>query len=289
MSSGKKKRVTLMDNTEEMFVPLNDGGGAGAGAFTYSDSDDDDDNDDDDDDLSNIHPTLRREALMADRLSVRLLSVQDDDEDETDRIIRKSLRILNQDFSGSFSDEDEEEELERKEKEAAQRRFRTMIYMAIGGFILLGIGLWLTIPVVIGPPNQPVGPYQLVERQEGNEFFQYYTFYEGRDSVGSNGYNMYVNQEIAANLGIWNVTMERDELDVYNFKRRRRRSEETATAGGGSEDQEAPATATTENLTENLSTKEEPFIYLGSSPTEDGPRNSIRLEGIRRFNRGLFM
>jgi hypothetical protein len=28
---------------------------------------------------------------------------------------------------------------------------------------------------------------------------------------------------------------------------------------------------------------------MGSSPTEEGPRNSIRLEGNRRFNRGLFI
>ena len=35
--------------------------------------------------------------------------------------------------------------------------------------------------------------------------------------------------------------------------------------------------------------KGEPFLYLKSSPTPAGPRNSIRLEGKQRFNRGLFI
>jgi hypothetical protein len=35
--------------------------------------------------------------------------------------------------------------------------------------------------------------------------------------------------------------------------------------------------------------KEEPFLYVGSAPTEAGPRESIRLEGKQRFNRGLFI
>ena len=54
------------------------------------------------------------------------------------------------------------------------------------------------------------------------QFFSYYTFYEGRDSVGSAGYNMYVSHETANALGIVNVTLEADELDVYNTQRRKR-------------------------------------------------------------------
>ena len=61
--------------------------------------------------------------------------------------------------------------------------------------------------------------------------------------------------------------MEPDVLDVYASERK-------------------PAT----NFeTTNASNRTEPFVYLGSSPTEAGPRDSIRLEGIRRFNRGLFI
>jgi hypothetical protein len=108
----------------------------------------------------------------------------------------------------------------------------------------------------VGPPNEPVGPYQLLERQEGMDFFSYYNFYEGKDSVGSNGYLDYVSEERALELGILNVTLEKDPEDVYE------------TNGN--------ATA-------------EPFVYMGSAPTKEGPRESIRLEGKRRFHRGLFI
>lgn len=59
----------------------------------------------------------------------------------------------------------------------------------------------------------------------------------------------------ARQLGIVNVTKEQDVMDVYYSK---------ATGTGP--------------------TKEEPFLYVGSAPTEAGPRESIRLEGKQRFN-----
>ena len=40
---------------------------------------------------------------------------------------------------------------------------------------------------------------------------------------------------------------------------------------------------------DNSTNPTETFIILGSKATPDGPRNSIRLEGRRRFNRGLFI
>lgn len=33
----------------------------------------------------------------------------------------------------------------------------------------------------------------------------------------------------------------------------------------------------------------EPFIYMSTTPTAKGPRNSVRLEGLKRYNRGLFI
>jgi hypothetical protein len=114
----------------------------------------------------------------------------------------------------------------------------------------------------------------LLERQEGEAFFSYYNFYEGRDSVGSNGYNMYVGKAAAESIGIANVTMEEDELDVYNLQDTRRLQVQSEGI---------------DTTTETASPKKEPFIYMGSAPTEKGPRDSIRLEGLRRFNRGLFM
>lgn len=120
-----------------------------------------------------------------------------------------------------------------------------------------------------------MGPYILVERQEGEEFFEYYSFYEGRDSVGSNGYNSYVGMQAARDLGMLNVSYESDELNVFATRQLVRRSMRELDESDGSE---KAATGGTE-----------PFIYMGSSPTSNGPRNSIRLEGNRRFNRGLFV
>ena len=43
------------------------------------------------------------------------------------------------------------------------------------------------------------------------------------------------------------------------------------------------------NSSNSSNNKNETFVYISSSATTDGPRNSIRLEGLRRFNRGLFI
>lgn len=67
--------------------------------------------------------------------------------------------------------------------------------------------------------------------------------------------------EQATNAGILNVTLEEDVEDIYAQK------EESS----------------------NITSTTEPFVYMGSAPTKAGPRDSIRLEGKRRFNRGLFI
>lgn len=94
----------------------------------------------------------------------------------------------------------------------------------------------------------PIGPYRLVEAHEGRDFFSYYDFYNGSDSLGSAGFNAYVSQSRAEELGIVGIIT------------------------GEQED----------------GTKEE-LVYLSSAPTKVGPRDSIRLEGRRRFERGLFV
>ena len=47
------------------------------------------------------------------------------------------------------------------------------------------------------------------------EIFDYYKFYEGQDSVGSNGFHTYVGQQRAMDLGILNLTMDRDFMVRY--------------------------------------------------------------------------
>jgi hypothetical protein len=136
-----------------------------------------------------------------------------------------------------------------KEGLRVRKRVWVMIIGAVIGLIFVITGIVL-VGKVTGPPYQPVGPYSLIERQSGEEFFQYYNFYDGADSVGSNGYNQYVNRDRATERGIVNVTNEVDEIFDEDIR---------------------------------------PFIYMGTAPTNAGPRDSIRLEGTRRFNRGLFM
>ena len=96
--------------------------------------------------------------------------------------------------------------------------------------------------------------------QEGEDFFNYYKFYSGEDSKGSNGFINYVSREVAEELDIANVTFEHD-----------------------TDYEESSHDDPSENP------KEEPFIYMSSSPTAEGPRNSVRLEGLTRYNRGLFI
>jgi Glycosyl hydrolases family 16 len=98
-----------------------------------------------------------------------------------------------------------------------------------------------------------LGPYKLLQCQEGNEFFDYYDFYDGPDSEGSAGYNVYVSDKRAFQLGIANVTRE---MHYENTTGRREKV---------------------------------PFVYMSSAPTLLGPRESIRLEGRTFFNRGLFI
>jgi hypothetical protein len=105
--------------------------------------------------------------------------------------------------------------------------------------------------------------------QEGDDFFGYYTFYEGPDSVGSNGYINYVTEARAREVEIANISYEVDELDQFY---------RSSILDESSDEEEII-----------IPPKKEPFLYLKTAPTEAGPRESIRLEGKRRFNRGLFI
>lgn len=275
--------------------------------FSSSDSDDDEFDDDWEDGT-----TTQQEMRKADRLSRRLLAVDDDDDFAQERILRKSLRLNKpfaqkkpsvQDRLGFLAAQAEEEEqqaslkpfgyaqgpvgrlssrnsgrfrnmledalLEAQEK--ARRRIIAMLSVALF-CVFLALSLAYFGIRKAKPPSQPVGPYKLLERQEGEDFFKYYDFYDGPDSVGSNGYNNYVSQATAIALGIVNVTYEDDELDIFG----RRRLEEVPAENA----QEAAM---------RTSPISEPFIYMSSAPTAEGKRQSIRLEGKRRFNRGLFI
>ena len=219
--------------------------------------------------------------------------------------------------------------------------------------LLLGLGA-----LAAGPPLQPVGEYRILEAQEGENFWEYYDFYAGRDSAGSNGYITYVSRDAAEVGGIIGVSTEevpkRSMIEIYEegdargevdwmaedlafldqLKRRRDREEGGEDAGGGGEEEEEAAAApgasgastaeerakvaTRDTLrgkdsssdgppprlepfnpddgdddgdgdNNSTSVPTETFVIISSSPTPEGPRNSVRLEGLRRFNRGLFI
>ena len=97
------------------------------------------------------------EYAAAERLSMRLLSIPDDDEDEHDRILRESLHLV------ALSTEVQKRKSMRAQQQAGGR-FGFMLAMLVLGLALLGVAFYVGAKV-IGPPSQPLGPYQLVERQ----------------------------------------------------------------------------------------------------------------------------
>eukprot|EP00526_Cylindrotheca_closterium_P013503 CAMPEP_0113647456 /NCGR_PEP_ID=MMETSP0017_2-20120614/25118_1 /TAXON_ID=2856 /ORGANISM="Cylindrotheca closterium" /LENGTH=535 /DNA_ID=CAMNT_0000559509 /DNA_START=176 /DNA_END=1783 /DNA_ORIENTATION=+ /assembly_acc=CAM_ASM_000147 len=232
------------------------------------------------DDTGNVYfanlktASIRRESMAADALSTRLLAIADDDSEAEERILRESLQLDVPLHRRSDSFKDLLSESARMQQKAARNRFISMALLAFVSFAVIGTALYVGVQF-IGPPNVPAGPYRLLERQEGENFFDFWSFYEGPDSAGSNGYITYVSEARAKVLGIANVTMEKDDLDVYfaddddddnnNSTRRKRRRRKL---------KEQP---------------EEPFLYMKTAPTPNGPRESIRLEGKRRYNRGLFI
>ena len=293
----------------------------------------DDDNDDfssDDDGAGEIYyqeldPGNRREMIMADRLSVRLLAAQDDELEE-ERILSESLQLeepadpypplqrrsftnlhhaaqsprrsfpnlQNVAYSSrrSFTNLHHAAQSSRRfrglldealdDQKRAQQKLQWMGLVALLAFVatLVALGYGAKAVIANQPTWQPVGPYRLIERQEGHSLFEAYTSYVGRDSVGSNGYNMYVDQEKAERLGIINVTMEEDVLDVFY---------ESSYLNHSNQNVSLQSASSASSSSSSSSLKKEPFVYVGSAPTEAGPRDSIRLEGNRRFDRGLFI
>lgn len=107
-----------------------------------------------------------------------------------------------------------------------------------------------TQPLTISKEPQGTGPYQLVEAHKGKSFFDYYEFNDGPDSIGSAGYNTYVSNKRAEALDIMKIeTDDKGEDHIY------------------------------------LSSKS------GTTADEYGNRfrESIRLEGKRRFDHGLIL
>lgn len=76
--------------------------------------------------------------------------------------------------------------------------------------LLVGIILTYTATTAIIRDDLPLpsGHYVLVDCQEGLDFFDSYSFYDGPDSSGSAGYNVYVSKNRAVEIGIANTTLD---------------------------------------------------------------------------------
>jgi hypothetical protein len=202
-------------------------------------------------------------AAQARRLSIDLVNCNNDEKMEKEILMRSLDLDSDQSLSENSSEEDiglSFSSIKKKVKRKVKRQTKLMnkstqetlvALMSIASIGLVAIcALFLVGNLLVGPPRQPVGPYKLVDLQEGDDFFSHYIFYNGQDSEGSKGYINYVAREEAFRLGIANVTLETNN---------------------------------------NNNNTEEPFVYMSTSPTEEGPRDSVRLEGLKRYNRGLFI
>jgi hypothetical protein len=207
-NKNNQRRVSIQDPSEG--TPLIISGGTeeeevgvaretaavAAAAATGNEYDDDDSNNSED---PNYHPlgevmfeglkdNERRESIAADKLSMRLLEIDDDDSETEEMILRESLLSMNQDLltlspsrrpSSSSSPRLSTrmslrttggrppmsvEEMEEATRKAALERLCTIIGISVLALLAIGVALYIGVEF-IGPPNMPVGPYELVERQ----------------------------------------------------------------------------------------------------------------------------
>ncbi|OEU14978.1 endo-1,3(4)-beta-glucanase-like protein [Fragilariopsis cylindrus CCMP1102] len=114
------------------------------------------------------------------------------------------------------------------------------------------------------------GSYKLIEKHQGKSFFDYYIFNDGPDSIGSNGYNTYVSKTKAEELNLIHV-----DDDNENSKN------EEGNNNGNKEDSNNGAVyiSSSKGTNENDRNPTTGTIY----------RNSVRLEGKRRFDNGLII
>eukprot|EP00956_Cyclotella_meneghiniana_P004640 scaffold5730_cov55-Cyclotella_meneghiniana.AAC.9 len=280
-----------------------------------------------------------------------------------------------------MQEDEAEEDLKKQRKLLKPSTAQILRILSISLLILIVLYLLLLEGTVLaGPPRLPIGPYKIVEAQVGQHFFDYYDFYSGKDSIGSNGYLYYVSRDVATKNNIVNVITETVDsgsmVEIYDddgaqevdwlledlkfldeLKRRQadekkavdESAKEAVESGGNTttadkslnvtkneESDNNATTAVTKNNTasnasitkKNTTTRRhltktqshleafnpdpvingtttnnnatttagnngnnvtETFVYISSNATEAGPRNSVRLEGRRRFNRGLFI
>jgi hypothetical protein len=125
----------------------------------------------------------RREWMAADRLSERLLEIDDDDDEMEDLILHETLNV---DMDMPLLTLTERGRLLATTKDGIgaaaattpttidwkdmRGRLCSMTSLLVLAFGAICSALWIGAEF-IGPPNQPVGPYQLIERQVRDVLF----------------------------------------------------------------------------------------------------------------------
>jgi len=115
--------------------------------------------------------SARRESIAADRLSMRLLAIDDDDDAMEDLILHETLNIaLSERKADKFQKTqtmpttDGEKIVAKSDNwTAVEGKLFSMTSLCVLAFGLIAASFWIGAEF-IGPPNQPVGPYSLVER-----------------------------------------------------------------------------------------------------------------------------
>lgn len=164
----------------------------------------------------------------------------------------------------SLEEEEDEVDAPLEHSSLLKSKMNVTYVLAIGGGVALMVVVGVLLVVMLAHTYHhhaptpamsmlltPTGPYKLLQSQVGEHFFDFYNFYNGPDSLGSAGHNTYVSETQAWETGLVNVT-------------------------------------TSTNSTEDDGTIFN-YVFIQSKPTAQGMRDSVRLEGKHRFNRGLFI
>jgi hypothetical protein len=165
-----------MDEITTEHTPLVQGKGKKDTNIDYDDTDNSDaDYDIDGSDYFDVFSgsgadSARQESIAADRLSIRLLAIDDDDDVMEDLILHETLNItlleksdkrLHQTSKAPTTDE----KIVAKSDHwtVVEGKLFSMTSLCVLAFGLIAASFWIGAEF-IGPPNQPVGPYSLVER-----------------------------------------------------------------------------------------------------------------------------
>ena len=169
-SSGKKpSRVSIHEPSEATPLFHSPPSVSASGLDVAGDDNDADDYSYSDYELSgaeefvSLKDSVRRESIAADKLSMRLLEIDDDDSVTEERILRETLSVDIR-APGRVKQDDEIFEAHEATRREAMRRLLTLTGISFLALAVIGAAMYFGVEF-IGPPNQPVGPYELVQRQ----------------------------------------------------------------------------------------------------------------------------